>query len=154
LQIAVKLRSRISGDVAVGTLIDGVVASNVTAKGSVLIPEGSALRGRIRRMERYTDPFPYFVVGLEFTEVELRGVRHLFYADLVDFDPVPGLSQGLSTKNATTTIANPLLFGNQSTRQTIESLSLPSLPGVATFFTRTPGWTCRRISEQFGRRAR
>ena len=134
LQIAVKLRSRISGDMAVGTLIDGVVASNVTVKRSVLIQEGSALRGRIRRMERYTDPFPYFVVGLEFTEVELDEVRHLFYADLVDFDPVPGLSQGLSTKNTTTTIANPLVFGDQSTRQTIESLSLPSLPGVATFF--------------------
>jgi hypothetical protein len=119
---------------AVGTLIDGVVASDVTLKRSVLIPEGSALQGRIRRLERYTDPFPYFVVGLEYTDVELHGVRHLFYADLVDFDPVPGLSQGLSTRNATTTVANPLMFGEQSTRQTIESLSLPSLPGVATFF--------------------
>jgi hypothetical protein len=133
LQIAIKLRNRISGDMAVGTLIDGVVAGNVTVKRSVLIPEGSTLRGRIRRMERSTDPFPYFVVGLEFTEVELHGVRHLFYADLVDFDPIPGLTQGLSTKN-TTTMANPLLFGDLSTRQTTESISLPRLPGVATFF--------------------
>ena len=32
LRIAVKLRSRISSDMAVGTLIDGVVAGNVAAK--------------------------------------------------------------------------------------------------------------------------
>jgi hypothetical protein len=32
LQIAVKLRNRISGDMAVGTLIDGTVAGDVVAK--------------------------------------------------------------------------------------------------------------------------
>jgi hypothetical protein len=42
-------------------------------------------------MERYTDPFPYFVVGLEFTEVEVQGIRHLFYADLVEISPALGV---------------------------------------------------------------
>ena len=55
---AVKLRNRISGGMAVGTLIDGTVAGDVVEKHAVVIPSGSPVRGRIRRMERYTDPFP------------------------------------------------------------------------------------------------
>jgi hypothetical protein len=134
LLIAVKLRSRILGDMAVGTLIDGEVVGNVGAKHAVVIPAGSPVRGRIRRMERYTEPFPYFIVGLEFTEVEVQGIRYLFYADLVDIDRNPGVELTLSTKNTATAVTNPLLFGDVSTRQTMESLSLHSLPGVATFF--------------------
>jgi hypothetical protein len=60
LQIAVKIRSRLSGDMAVGTLIEGGVAGNVGAKHAVAIPADSPVRGRIRRMESYTNPFPYF----------------------------------------------------------------------------------------------
>jgi hypothetical protein len=83
-------------------------------------------------MERYTDPFPYFVVGLEFTEVEVEGIRHLFYGDLVEISPALGVE--LILKNTTRTQTNPLLFANISSGQTIETLSLYKLPGVATFF--------------------
>jgi hypothetical protein len=133
-EIEVNLRSRITGDMAVGTLIDGVVAGDVSASHSVIIPGGSPVRGRIRRMERYSEPFPYFIVGLEFTEAEVGGIRLLFFADLVRIDTVPGVAQILSTKNSTTTVINPLSFGDISTSQTIESLSLYSLPGIAAFF--------------------
>ena len=98
LQIVVKLRSRISVDMAVGTLIDGGVAANVGAKHAVVIPADSPVRGRIRRMESYTNPFPYFIVGLEFTEVEVQGIRYLFYADLVDIDRKPGVEFRLKTR--------------------------------------------------------
>jgi hypothetical protein len=135
LQIMVKLRSRISGDMAVGTLIDGVVGNNVAAKkGDVVIAAGSPVRGRIRRMERYTDPFPYFVVGLEFTEVEVQGIRHRFYADLVEIDPAPGVEQTLSTKDKTET--SDLPYGGTVIRQAKENLFFYNLPGVATFFFR------------------
>jgi hypothetical protein len=134
LRIAVKLRSRISGDMAVGTLIDGVVAGNVTAKHAVVIPADSPVRGRIRRMESYTNPFPYFIVGLDFTEVEVQGIRYRFYADLVDMDRPPGVELTLPTKNTTTTQSDPLLFGGVSTRQVIETITLPNLRGVAAFF--------------------
>lgn len=73
LEIPVKLRTRISGDMAVGSLIDGVVASNVSAKGKVAVTAGAPVRGRIRRLEHYKDPFPYFVVALEFAEVDVGG---------------------------------------------------------------------------------
>jgi hypothetical protein len=134
LQVAVKLNSRISGEMAVGTLIEGVVAGDVKEKRAVVIPAGSLVRGRIRRMERYNDPFPYFIVGLEFTEVEAQGIRYLFYADLAGIDPAPGVELKLSTQNTTALQGNGTLSGGLSLRQTIESLSLYSLPGVAAFF--------------------
>jgi len=65
--------------------------------------------------------------------MEVQGIRYLFYGDLVDIDRVPGVELTLSTKN-TTTVSNPLLFGDVSTRQTMESFSFYNLPGVATFF--------------------
>ena len=131
LQIAVKLRSKISADAAVGTLIDGEVAANVPAKGAVVIAAGSAVRGRIRRLERSTDPLPHFVVALEFTEVELQGIRHRFYADVVEIESAPDVTQGLAGPT-TTAVAN-LAWGREVTN-TSETLWLPSLPGVATFF--------------------
>jgi hypothetical protein len=135
LQIAVTLRSRISDDMAVGTLVDGVVAGNVAAKkGAVPIAAGSPVRGRIRRLERYTDPFPHFVVALEFTEVELQGIRHRFYADVIEIESVPGVEETLSSLDKTE-VWN-LENGGQRVKRTKETLSLPNLPGVAVFFSR------------------
>jgi hypothetical protein len=132
LAIAVKLSSQISPDTAVGTLIEGVVDGSVTVKRDVVVPAGSRVRGRIRRLERYTDPFPYFVVGLEFTEVEVQGIRCLFYADLVSIEPVPGVERFLTTRETTTETTRA--FGGGSTGLYRERLFLYDLPGVATFF--------------------
>ena len=132
LQITVRLRSRITGDLAVGAQIDGLVAGNVPGKGTVVIPAGSPVRGRIRRLEHYTDPFPYFVVALEFTEVELQRIRYRFYADPVDIEPIAGLEQKLWTKGDDDN--RGLLGGGQLITQHKENLFLPDLPGVAVFF--------------------
>jgi hypothetical protein len=118
LQITVKLRSRISTGTAVGALIDGVVAANVPAKGAVVIAAGSPVRGRVRRLERYRDPVPHFVVALEFTQVELEGIRHRFYADLVRIESAPGVEQKLPALTETGWV----------------TLHFSLLPGVATFF--------------------
>lgn len=112
------LRSQISADMAVGALIDGVVASNVPSKGAVVIAAGSPVLGRIRRLERYNDPVPHFVVALEFTQVELEGIRYRFYSDLVKFESALGVEQKL-----------PVL-----TEAGSMTLHFSSLPGVATFF--------------------
>jgi hypothetical protein len=132
LPIAVKLSSQISADTTVGSLIEGVVESNVTVKRDVVVPAGSRVRGRIRRLERYAEPFPYFVVGLEFTEVEVQGIRRLFYADLTSIESAPSVERFLTTSNTTERVENG--FGGMSSRQHQERIALYDLPGVATFF--------------------
>ncbi len=132
LQIAVKLRTRITDDMAVGQLIDGVVAGDVMAKRKPVIAAGSPVRGRIRRLERYTDPFPYFVVALEFTEVQAEGIRYRFYADPVDIQPIAGVEQKLWTEDRSETAK--FFDGGSLTRQRRENLFLYDLPGVVSFF--------------------
>jgi hypothetical protein len=132
LQVAVKLRTRISSDMAVGTLIDGVVGADVKDNRAVIIPAGSLVRGRIRRMERYTDPVAHYVIGLEFTEVEVRGIRHIFYADLVDIGPAPGVELTLSAGTPRNQSGGP----GTVTVVTQEHVIIHNLPGVATFFFR------------------
>jgi hypothetical protein len=118
----------------VGALIDGVVASSVPAKGTAVIAAGSPVRGRIRRLEHYTDPFPYMVVGLEFTEVEMEGIRYRFYADLLEIGAAPGVEQRLHTPYHA--IDDPFrgFAGIGGLRQTSETIWTYHLPGVATFF--------------------
>ncbi len=118
LRIAVKLKTPISDETTVGTLIDGVVAGDVKDKHLLVIPAGSPVRGRVRRLEHYSDPVHFFVIGLEFTEVEVEGVRHIFYADLAHIDSAPGVELTLATV----------------TLSTRERITTHNLPGVATFF--------------------
>jgi len=132
LEIAVKLRTGISSDMAVGTLIDGIVAGNVSVKPKVVIAAGSPVCGRIRRLERYTDPFPYFVVALEFTEVQAEGIRYRFYADPIDIEPIAGLEQKLWTQDKYETAK--FIDGGSLTRQRRENFFLYDLPGVVSFF--------------------
>ena len=136
LRVAVKLRTRISADTPVGTLIDGVIADEVKDKRSVVIPAGSPVRGRIRRLERYTEPFPYFVIGLEFTEVEIGGIRHIFYADLLSIESAPGVEQSLLTGGDGATARRDVSRLGSVTMLTKERIVVHELPGVATFFYR------------------
>jgi hypothetical protein len=117
---------------AVGTLISGVVANNVLEKRAVVIPAGSPVRGRIRRLDRYQEPFPYFVVGLEFAEVEIAGIRHLLYADMVDIGPAPGVESKLSIRNTTEMVG----FEGLETKLSKEEVFFHDIPGVATFFVK------------------
>jgi hypothetical protein len=133
LQIDVKLRSRISGDLAVGGLIEGVVASAVRVDAATLIAAGSPVHGRIRRLERRTDPEPCFVVALEFTEVESQGTRYRFFADLLELGSAPGVERELSS-GSTKSESMPGGLGARREERKWDKTWLPDLPGVASFF--------------------
>ncbi|MCX6629561.1 MAG: hypothetical protein NTW28_18235, partial [Candidatus Solibacter sp.] len=97
LQVVIKLSTRITDQTAVGALVEGVVAGKVLRKGSVLIPDGSPVRGRVRRLEWYDYNGGYYVVGFEFTDIEAAGKRYRFFADLEDMDRLPGVSETIRT---------------------------------------------------------
>jgi len=80
LQVTVQLRTRITGELAVGTLIDAVIAANASAKGSGAVAAGSPVRGRIRRLERYAELSPHFVSRSSSPKFEVQGIRHRFDA--------------------------------------------------------------------------
>jgi len=122
LPVTVELTTPITDHDPVGKLIAGRIVGNVQRKGHVVIEDGAPVRGRIRRLDRYGQG-DYFVLGLEFTEVQLHGVPVRFYADLFRMEKRKGIRLALR---------EPVRLPAQETA-TAEIL-LPELPGVASFF--------------------
>jgi hypothetical protein len=88
LRIAVSLTTPVTGQTAVGALIEGRVSGNVMSGGEVAVPDGALVKGRVRRLERYSSKEgSYFVVALEFTDLEAAR----FFADFRDVDQPQGV---------------------------------------------------------------
>jgi hypothetical protein len=132
LVVPVTLTTEVGNDSAVGALLQGRVSAAVDLKGKTVIPEGAPIHGRIRRLERYEDAGGYFIVGLEFTDVEIGGALYRFYADLQGASGAPGLQWVISTSSG----ARDLAGAAQITQ--FETVRLPDLPGVGSFFIRSP----------------
>lgn len=97
LRITLELTSPISESDDVGSLIHGRTCGEVRRKGKGIIPNGSTVQGRIRRLERFDESKNYFVVELEFTEIDIGGVRMRFYADLQKLEGGLGGKQTVAT---------------------------------------------------------
>jgi len=132
LRVTMQLATPISNSDAVGKLIDGRIAGDVYRKGKIVIRDGSVVRGRIRRLDQYQGG-GYFIVGLEFTEVEANGGSLRFYADLLSIDKMPGIQLSLSEQ--------VLISATGGLRTADRTVNLPELPGVASFFVRGTSFT-------------
>jgi hypothetical protein len=108
----IELADPVTKATTVGALIEGRVVADVRERGKVAIPAGSAVRGRVRRLERLEG---YWAIGLEFTEIETTAGAVRFYANLQELDKQGG--------------AAFLVRGPKK-----EELFLPYLPGVVQFF--------------------
>jgi hypothetical protein len=128
LMVAIDLKTPITEHDIVGSLIEARVAAAVRHKGKVLIPEGAPVRGRIRRLERFTEGVR-FAVGLEFIEVEVRGEPVRFYADLLGIEKRTGVGKTV-----------PEILQDRG-RPIRSELTLPELPGVASFFVTGSSFT-------------
>ncbi len=88
-----------SATAAAGDPITATVTRPVVRPGSgeVLIPAGAVVRGRIRRVEHYLSPEPYFRIAVAFNRVEVQGAASPFFARH-EADPV--LAQRLNANTA------------------------------------------------------
>jgi hypothetical protein len=132
LEVSVLLTTPVSDKDSVGTLIGGKISSDVVHKGKVVVPDGSLVHGRIRRLEHYPDR-GVFGVGLELTEVEVRGEWLPFYADLLRVDKDPRIQLELSSR-----VFVPRRSGVEVAE---EAITLLELPGVASFFVKGENFT-------------
>ena len=132
VEITVLLATPVSDKDSVGTLIEGTISGDVVHKGKVVVPDGSLVHGRIRRLEHYPDR-GVFGVGLELTEVEVRGEWLPFYADLLRVDKDPRIQLELSRR---------ILVPRRSRVDVAdETITLLELPGVASFFVKGANFT-------------
>ena len=132
LEISVRMAQAIdSKTAAVGDSIRAIIEAPVRSHGADLIPKGALLLGRIRRLERQLAPRPYYLVGLEFTDIEFAGHHARFIGQMLGTAPVPGLAPGVGTYNMdrnTAGVAGYLITTHSETEIAFK------VPGVSTFF--------------------
>jgi hypothetical protein len=132
LQVTILLTKPVSDKDSVGSLIEGKISGDVIRKGKVVVPDGSLVHGRIRALDHYPD-LGAFAVGLEFTDVEVRGESMPFYADFLRVDKDPRILIHLF-KNGPRTADQVATVNGVITTQ-------PELPGVASFFVKGANFT-------------
>jgi len=112
---------------ALGDAIAAVTAREERSNGRLVVPKGAVLAGRIRALERISNPTPHWVVALEFSNLQLDGRQTRFFARLEDISPLPGLSR--RSPRFPSRIPPSAAEAAPEGRQ-------PDLLGVATFFVR------------------
>ena len=138
-RITVDLTTSITEKDAVGTVIEGRVSGDVRRKGKIIVPNASVVRGRIRRLEQYQGG-GYFILGLEFTEVEANGRSLRFYADLMSIKSMDRRLAIRQTLSEEVVVPFSSTGGPRHTTRT-DTITLPELPGVASFFVRGATFT-------------
>ena len=84
LEISVRMTHAIdSKTAAVGDRISAVTDAPVRYHRTILIPKGALLEGRIHRLERRLTPRPYYLVGIEFTDMEFPGHHARFIGQIL-----------------------------------------------------------------------
>ena len=137
LRVTVALHDPLGDQAPVGSLLTGKVAAAVVQKGKVLVPEGALAKGRIRRLERYSDAGDYFILALEFVQVETPSGRLRFYAEMQDVDRLPGVETMLITTNVKRgEMRWPDGARMNWSRTDRVRIWTQEVPGVGTFFVR------------------
>lgn len=77
----------------VGDAIEATLLAPLVREGKELAPAGARVQGRIRRLERVPDIPNCYIVGMDFSEIELSGARAQFAAELEGLARLPGASQ-------------------------------------------------------------
>ena len=119
LPVTIRLTTPITDRDAPGMPIEGRVVGEVRSKGGIVLEDGAPVRGRVRRLD--VGVGGGHVVGLEFTEVQARGVPLRFYADLLSVEKRKGVEPAPREEAR--------LPGSTAGSARI---ALPELPGVAS----------------------
>lgn len=94
LTIVSRLRTAIDTDkAAVGDVVEAEVEKDVTDNKEIVIPRGTILTGRIRRLERQQSRVPYLVLAVELSTAGINGVPVPVYATLKDVELRKGMSR-------------------------------------------------------------
>ncbi len=132
ISVPIKLKTEIdSGQALAGDLVEGIIDADLKDRQILLVPKGSLITGRLRRMEKYSDPSPYFLVSIEFDDIEFPTHHARFFGTFKSLESdVPGFGWFVAwAKSTNKTLDHDTLY--TTTRETEH---LPDVPGVGIFF--------------------
>jgi hypothetical protein len=79
-----------SATAAQGDLVRAKLERDVRTDDGVLIPRGALVTGRIRRMEKFDQPHPHWVFGVELTAIDFDSKIGEIAGTLEHIDPIHG----------------------------------------------------------------
>jgi hypothetical protein len=89
LPINLKLQTVLNSEKSfVGDPVTAVVSRNVKKGRTVVVPKGALASGRITRLQKISEPYAHFLVGLQFYSLQFAQSRAVFSARLEDVGPV------------------------------------------------------------------
>jgi hypothetical protein len=135
LTLLLRLASPLTAHSAIGERISATVDAEIRSRGTIIVQKGSAVSGRVRWTETTTCPSPCLAMAIELLTVQgTDGAAHPVYASLQDVGPESKVRKDIERVSES---VDRLSLG--SVRQTsIQSIRLPEIPGVGTFFVLTP----------------
>jgi hypothetical protein len=147
LLVSIVLTTPVTEQAPIGQMIEAKVSGNVRYNNQLLIPDGSVVRGRVHRLERNSQPESYFIVALEFNEIQAGASLLRFYADLQNIEEAPGVERFLSYSTSVSDSSSPERrispasgheydYSTSHTNVTSKEIRLVDLPGIGSFFVR------------------
>jgi hypothetical protein len=137
LTLRLQLNEQLSArDVIVGKLITARLESTIKISPGRTLPEGSILRGRVRRFEKLDDPPNTYLVGLSFAEMDVDGQTYRLSAELKSMERLAGIRTEISrSRNESIAIGiSPGRKVGRSPAAENDDLAAPVMPGAAVFF--------------------
>jgi hypothetical protein len=133
LRLSLELDESINeGTTSEGDLIAAHLTQDAVWKKKVLVPKGTIVKGRLRRLEKYARPRPHYIVGFEFSEMELEGKRASFTCFLTKIGgAAPATS--LVTSRQTTQSYDTAAGREIRTQTSFQEILSGEIPGVGTF---------------------
>jgi hypothetical protein len=126
LTLATRLNTALVSETSrVGDSVSARIDADVMHKGTVLIPKGTIVTGRIRTFDRYVAPSHYYRIALEFYRFEFPRGPVRFFAEMESIDNL-AQSQELPARGRA-------VNRRASGRVHATILRTPELPGVGTF---------------------
>ena len=94
LAVPIRLTTAVDSRTAkVGDPVEAQVDADIRDHSEVVLPKGARITGRVRRLERYREPAPHFIVSLEFTTVEADSRRASFFGQLQQTERLVSVSR-------------------------------------------------------------
>ena len=138
LTLPLRLASPLTAHSAVGERFSATVDMPIRSRGAIIVPKGAAVRGRVRRIETASCPSPCLTLAVELLTVQgADGEAHPVYASLQRVDPESKVSKDID--RVTESVES--LFAGGIQRTAVQSIRLPEIPGVGSFFVLTPDLT-------------
>ncbi len=137
LFLAVRLRTPITAHTAVGERFSATADAEIRSHGKTIVQKGAEVSGRVRWIEATTCPAPCLAVAIELLEVAgAKGIRYPVYASLRQVEPESEVTIDVTRVSQK---QEAIGFGWQRLLTSVESVWIPAIPGVGSFFVLTPG---------------